>query len=535
MCNKFISIIIFITTSFCFLSNQSFSAVQTSSIYYVSSFSGDDFSDGLTPATAWRSIEKLQATKLSPGDSVRFFRGSSFDKPFYVNDSGSENAPIVLTDYGNKKLPAPAFTNNTFEQGNFGNCIRIRGSYVIVENLYFHETTAYVGGNYTTDGGWPIWEMGAVYVDKSATHCIVRNNEFENCPVGIKTYGEYTLIKNNYIHDCNRVLAEWNWGPIGIWIGADHQETCYNWIFNYRAEDPRIHWAGGGGGADGGAFEIDDARYPKSDIKIHHNYTRDCQGFLEVTWTDVLSNPDYINFHIYYNISDDYQAFTAVWCGKNFRIENNTIVRRKINANDWGVFNITGTDTHNMIRNNIIITEQNIPIYNTGIRNITKPNNIIENNLYFAASGYINLGKEGPGSGLIHNDPLLANYGRLQYPEDFAISKGSPAIDQGQNLGYTNDFFDNPVPVGSAPDIGAIEYTEISAVPVANEGISSIRRAVDAIIINNLDHARYVYIYNLTGMLMKKVELVYGENHIPIELNRLYIVRLESGYSQLVY
>lgn len=534
---RFKSYIVHITFGLCFFiaTTGFFTAVQAS-VYYVSSISGDDAFDGLTANTPWRSIEKLQSVKLNPGDSVRFSRGASFDKPFYVNDSGVENMPVVLTDYGSNELSAPAFTNKTFEQGNFGNCIRIRGSFVVVENLYFHETPTYVGGNYTTDGGWSIWEMGTVYVDKGATHCIIRNNEFEDCPVGIKSYGEFTLITGNYLHDCNRVLAEWNWGPLGIWFGADHQEACYNRIFNYRAEDPRIHWAGDtGGGADGGAFEIDDARYPKSDIRIHHNYTRDCQGFLEVTWTDVLQNPDYEDFHIHHNISDDYQTFTAVWRGKNFRIENNTIVRRKVNANDWGVFNITGTDTRNKIRNNIIITEQNIPVFNTGIKNTSKPNNIIENNLYFAASGTINLGKEGPGSALVHGDPLLANYGRLQYPEDFAIRNGSPAIDKGQDLGYTRDFFDNPVPAGTAPDIGAVEYDEPAAVPVVDDRISMVKSTAGAIIITNLDHARYACIYDLTGILVQKVQLVSGENHIPVREKRMCIVGLENGYRQVIY
>ena len=61
-------------------------------------------------------------------------------------------------------------------------------------------------------------------------------------------------------------------------------------IFNYRVEEPRITWANGdygGGGADGGAIGIDDARYPKSHIHIHHNYSRDNQGFIEVTKADV--------------------------------------------------------------------------------------------------------------------------------------------------------------------------------------------------------------------------------------------------------
>lgn len=506
-----------------------------SKVYHINSLSGDDVAEGLSEDAAWRSIEKLQNTKLNPGDTVKFMRGSAFDVPFFIYDSGTVDNPIVVTDYGDKALPAPAFTNKTFVQDNFGNCIRIKGSYVIVENLYFHETTTYVGGNYVTDGGWAIWEMGTIFIDKGATNCTIRNNELFDCPVGIKSYGEHTLIRDNYIHDCNRVLAEWNWGPIGIWFGADHQEACYNRIFNYRAEDPRIKWAGDtGGGADGGAFEIDDARYPKFNITIHHNYTRDCQGFLEVTWTDVLQNPDYENFKIHHNISDDYQAFTAIWRGKNFEIDHNTIVRRKINSNDWGVFNITGTNTYNKIRNNIIVTENNIPIFNTGIKNVSKPNNIIENNLYYAATGTITLGKEGPGLALVQGNPLFENYGRLEFVSDFAIKQGSPAIDKGKQLGYVYDFVNNTIPKGDLPDIGAYEYDAVSSVPGNNETMSIIYRNANAIIINNKENYKQATIYNLLGVLIKKIDLVQGKNYIHVLDRQPCLVRLENGVRAII-
>jgi hypothetical protein len=252
-------------------------------------------------------------------------------------------------------------------------------------------------------------------------------------------------------------LKEWGWGPLGIWLGGDHQEACYNRVFNYRAENPKIRWEGGiGGGADGGAFEIDDARFKKSDISIHHNYTRDCQGFLEVTWTDILQQPDYSRFSIHHNISDDYQQFVALWCGRDCHIEQNTIVRRKKNRNDWGVFNITQHASHNLVRNNIIVTEKNIPIFNTGLGIPMQPGTVIANNLYYSASGNLVMGKEGPGSEPVYGDPLLKNYSGSDKAEDFSIRSGSPAIRKGLPLGYGYDFAG--VAVNGIPDIGAYEY-----------------------------------------------------------------------------
>ena len=428
--------------------------------YFVDSQNGNDANSGLSQDQAWRSLEKAGSTKLFPGDSIRFKRGSVFSGALYISDSGNSDQYITLTDYGDPDLPAPSFTNAVFdpEKNNFGNCIRLQGSFILLENMYCHHTVAQLPA---TAGSFAVmWELGAIYIDKTATHCVVRNNELFDCGVGIKSYGEHALIENNYIHDCNRVLKEWSWGPIGVWLGADYQEVCYNRIFNYSAVDPRITWGPDsyGGGADGGAIEIDDARVPKANISIHHNYTRDCQGFLEATWTDVQKNPSYTNFHIHHNVSDDYQQFVAIWRGADCRIENNTIIRRKKNVNDWGVFNITQNNSKNLIRNNIIVVENDIVIFNVGKKGTAQPASIIANNLYFAASGVLNMGKEGPGQSFIIADPQLSDYWKSDNAYDFAITAGSPARNKGLDLGYKTDFRKLPIPVENYYDIGAFEY-----------------------------------------------------------------------------
>ncbi len=436
------------------------SQLQTPPVkYFIDSKNGSDRNSGTQKKLPWKTLARLSRTRLQPGDSVFFKRGSSFNGPLIITNSGTSDRYIVLTDYGSKKDLAPVFTNSIFAENNFGNCIRIEGSYVVVQNLFFTATSAYQPIRYAGDG-WAVWEMGAIHIARGAQHCIVRNNEFKDCVAGIRSNGEYALIEHNYIHDCNRVLSEWNWGPLGIWLGADHQEIRYNKIINISAVDPRIGWGPDsyGSGADGGAMEVDDARFSKSDISIHHNYTRDCQGFLEVTWTDVKQKPDYKNFRIHHNVSDDYQQFVAIWWGAGFHIENNTIVRRKVNANEWGVFNITQPNANNFIRNNIVVTENEIVVFNVGRKGNAKPKNIISNNLYFAAAGKLNIGKEGPGDFARFENPLFKNYKRATTAYDFDILGKSAAVEGGMSVGYDKDFSGRKIPIGIAPDIGAFEY-----------------------------------------------------------------------------
>lgn len=427
--------------------------------YFIDSENGNDTLSGMSADSAWKSLAKIDEIALLPGDTIKFKRGSNFDSALYISESGVADNYIVLTSYGDSNDKAPLFTNTLFNpnENQYGNCIRLEGDYIIVENLYFEHTVAELRGNI---GFEKMWELGAIYIDKTASHCIVRNNEIFDCGVGIKSYGPYALITNNYIHDCNRILKEWSWGPLAIWLGGDYQEVSYNTVINYSVVDSRINWGGNsyGGGADGGVIEIDDGRVPKSNIEIHHNYTRDNQGFIEVTWSDLVQNPPYTDFSIHHNVSDDYQQFLALWTGSGCKIENNTVIRRKINATEWGVFNMTQYDGKNYVRNNLVIVEKGIEIFPGGSQQTSNANSIISNNVFFAASGELNIGMEGPGANSINSDPLLLNYIGAQGPEDFKLTASSPAVNSGLDLGYNLDFSGSSIPNAGTQDIGAFEF-----------------------------------------------------------------------------
>jgi len=421
-------------------------------VYYVDANKGNDSNNGLTPAFAWKSLQKVQSVELHPGDIVRFKRGTSYSGSLFVRFSGTTDNYITFTDYGSPQEKAPGFTNQEFAQDNFGNCIRIKGSYVVIENLYFHNASAFVEGNYHSDGGWLEWEMGAVYIDKGAEHCIVRKNEMYDCPAAIRSYGQHALITENYIHDCNRPLRQWNWGPLGIWLGGDYQEVTHNTIINLQVNDPdRSHFTNGVGG---GAFEIDDGRFPKSHIILSHNFTRDNCGFLETVFNDVRANPEYKDWQITYNVSDDYQAFVKLRFAKNCSVDNNTIIRRKINATELGVFVFKGNNTINKVRNNIIVTGDDVKIFN--LVGKAKPATFISNNLYYPLQTLV-MGDEGPGLMPVFGNPLFKNINGTK-PADYVIVPNSPAKDKAIDLGYHADFIGGKVPFGSSPDIGAFEY-----------------------------------------------------------------------------
>ncbi len=68
--------------------------------FYVSSSSGNDGSDGLFPATAFRTIGKVNTLNLQPGDKVLFLCGGTWQADqLVISRSGTEAAPIAFGSY----------------------------------------------------------------------------------------------------------------------------------------------------------------------------------------------------------------------------------------------------------------------------------------------------------------------------------------------------------------------------------------------------------------------------------------------------
>ena len=73
--------------------------------YYVDATNGSDTNNGLTPATALKSMETINAATLSPGDVVAFKRGETWRTPLLPSSSGTAANPITFTAYGEGQKP----------------------------------------------------------------------------------------------------------------------------------------------------------------------------------------------------------------------------------------------------------------------------------------------------------------------------------------------------------------------------------------------------------------------------------------------
>ncbi|MBI1375798.1 MAG: hypothetical protein GC159_24070 [Phycisphaera sp.] len=80
------------------------SSAAPAATYHVSP-RGDDHADGATPATAWRTVAKVSAAQLRPGDTVLFERGGLWRESLKAPSSGAPGKPITFAAYGRGDKP----------------------------------------------------------------------------------------------------------------------------------------------------------------------------------------------------------------------------------------------------------------------------------------------------------------------------------------------------------------------------------------------------------------------------------------------
>ncbi|MCJ8331648.1 MAG: hypothetical protein HRT89_09655 [Lentisphaeria bacterium] len=267
--------------------------------YYIDSVGGSDRKNGRSKSSAWKSHKKVESASLKAGDVVHFKRGSSFSGSLVIKGSGKKSKPIRLTSYGTGALPK--FTNSSTRDAS-GNAIILRGDYIIVENLHFHDTPGE-----KVSGMLIMTKLAALRIEHGSDHCIIRNNEFIKTGQGIMSAGEHTLITRNYLDGPSYALwrtAKSSWGPMGIHLNIGNQEVSYNIIKNFGTKDSP--W-----GSDGGAIEIDFGKYHKKNIYIHHNYSEGNAGFLESSWDYDWPRfkQEIFNWRVSFNICYDGQSW----------------------------------------------------------------------------------------------------------------------------------------------------------------------------------------------------------------------------------
>ena len=351
--------------------------------YYVSP-SGSDAASGTTVSSAWKTIDKVNASTLTPGTCVYFAGGATFEGGIYLDsaDAGSAAQHVVLGSYGTGKATIYSATNNGVFAYNtagvtvqdlsiIGNGYDANGS----TGIYFYndlpEATqlsgitiqrvdvAWYGGSGIMLGAYPADGSKSGFTDilitASAAH--------DNADAGIQTYGVYSATAVGYAHhnvvirdvqafnnvgridkgnnsgngivlgDVDGALIEKssaynngarnNWpggGPVGIWAYDSNRVTIQ---YNESYENKS-------GTVDGGGFDLDGG---VTNSVMQYNFSHDNEGAGYLVFQYVGARPltdNVVRYNISRNDSRDgkYGAITVGSYGSpatNTRVYGNTI------------------------------------------------------------------------------------------------------------------------------------------------------------------------------------------------------------------
>ncbi len=182
-----------------------------SSTYYVDKTNGNDLNSGLATETAWRSLNKVNISNFSPGDSILFKRGNVWWGQLQIKSfSGSIGQMIIYSAYSNGKNPVIVGWDYSFP------VVLLKDqSFITIENITFS------GGKQAISIEALEHNIENIIIDS----CILKR-AFNN-GIMIVSWTGYLItngtIKNNIIDNCGK-------DGINFWKGVNHWEVYNNTI-----------------------------------------------------------------------------------------------------------------------------------------------------------------------------------------------------------------------------------------------------------------------------------------------------------------
>jgi len=203
----------------------------TSGAYYLDSAAGSDSNDGMSPATAWKSLTKINGVTFQPGNKICLKAGGSWTGQLAPKGSGTSAAPIVVDQYGSGAKPllnagsADAdtvyllnqqyweindleVTNKKTSVGDYRG-ISINGqnggtlNHIYIRNCFVHDVTGavlWIGGS-TADNAPGITFQSGWDASKRTGGIVFDVQAGTGTPV--KTKFNDLLVEDNVVQDCS--------------------------------------------------------------------------------------------------------------------------------------------------------------------------------------------------------------------------------------------------------------------------------------------------------------------------------------------
>ncbi len=447
----------------------------------------------------YNDLNEVDFTNLSVGDTIRIHY-NTYTGHISLNDSGAEAHPIKICGVPGLNSARPTIQGTTTGAGGVAVIDIGDNSNIQIQGLILTN-----GRRGIESASWP-----------GSDNIIISNNEIynngDNTPSssnhggGINIYGDNILIADNSIRD------NFSGRSGGIFINGSNNELRGNLIQNntgYHDHGGGLYINGSnntivtrniiegnvtgpydGGGHGGGILTAGSLNTSFSYNIVRNNFA---YGAGSGMWIDEASTATIDHELVYHNVSNRYGAGIGVderytLDPSHVVITNSTIAYNySIQDRSYGYNSGNGlmcdTGSTAVVSNTIFYGNKRL----TGCSNLvngrleehdltgcdfsgpaedfrisTQDNsvpvnpNAINMTYSFSEEDHQESDAVRAGTGNIQGDPLF-----IDAPNgNFRLQSGSPAIDTGLTTGVSQDLDGNPIPSGSAPDMGVYEFQQ---------------------------------------------------------------------------
>jgi hypothetical protein len=399
------------------------------STYYVSP-TGSDRNDGLTPASAWKTITRVNEATFLPGDSILLKGGARFQGNLEFNSAsaGTPEAPITVSAYGTGRATIDAgigFGLKAYDTAGFdisnldfigaGAAVNRQNGIMFHDDLPGDAKLQHVYIDHVNVSGFGLdgVDIAALTATNGYDDVRITNVGSDyNGQVAIYVWGQTPAVSNTnvYIGYC----AAYGNGLHGLEIGDTNVGTI---------EYSLAHDNGTGGGGEVGIWT-----YDSNDILIQYNESYHNRNLHRDDGDGFDFDGGVTNSIMQYNYSHDND-------GAGFLIgeyptsgpTSGNIIRFNISQNDGQRDGYAGIYLYDLVQPTNKVTDNfiyNNTIYNSSggadvvvAGNLAGSTNIFANNIFVAADGVPLIRYAGPsGATFIGNDywtgssPYLIDY-----------------------------------------------------------------------------------------------------------------------------
>jgi hypothetical protein len=192
--------------------------------YYVSP-GGDDNASGLSPAEAWRTVERVNVQFLRPGTTILFEAGKVFDGNIYVSsrEAGRADKPVIISSYGPNGQGRATIRSGALEGVRV-----VETAGIAITNLNF------IGGGTHGENN-----TSGIYIHAGSSNNILSSVHIRN--VDVKNYGRegLTIIasgKGSSISDVKIERSAFHdnlWGGIDVIGNEGNRSASKNYLIDH--------------------------------------------------------------------------------------------------------------------------------------------------------------------------------------------------------------------------------------------------------------------------------------------------------------